>query len=219
MSARTLLLLASLLLPLSALAQAEPHPVNLQSYLQTSGSIVPSGSFSKSLGNASNVWLALYTATIRDGNSANRMILVAGQGSTYISGVTSPTSLSTAHLFNTNGDWPSGSIIADWENNGTSAFHVTVDGHPFFNALDTSGAPGAATANTGAGQASVAASASSVVVTNSTVTTTSIIMPILQQVDATCTSILNAVPAAGSFTIHLNANCTGNTKVGWLAIN
>jgi hypothetical protein len=84
---------------------------------------------------------------------------------------------------------------------------------------DASGTPGAATINQPVGQVAVAASASSVVVTNSLVTAASIVLPTLQFVDATCTQILSCVPAAGSFTITMNAACTANTKVGFLLHN
>lgn len=102
---------------------------------------------------------------------------------------------------------------ADWRARISFAGTYTVDG------TDASGTPGSATINQPAGQVSVAASASSVVVTDSLVGTTSIVIPVLQFIDATCTQILSCVPAAGSFTITMNAACTANTKVGFIINN
>jgi hypothetical protein len=96
---------------------------------------------------------------------------------------------------------------------------IDKDGTYSMDGTDASGTPGAATINQPIGQVAVAAAASSVVVTNSLVTTASVVVPVLQAIDATCTSILSVVPAAGSFTVTMNAVCTGNTKVGFLLHN
>ena len=88
-----------------------------------------------------------------------------------------------------------------------------------FDATDSSGTPGAATINKPSGQVAVALGASSVVVTNSLVSTTSIVTAVIQQVDTTCTQLNNVVPAAGSFTINLNAVCAAATKVGFVVFD
>lgn len=80
-------------------------------------------------------------------------------------------------------------------------------------------AAGAANQTTPAGAVLIAAGASSIVVTNSLVNANSIVLAVLQGVDATLTTLLNVVPTAGSFTIRGNANATGNLKVAYLIIN
>jgi hypothetical protein len=106
--------------------------------------------------------------------------------------------------------------------NGSGVTKTTIDGATgkiTLDATDSSGTPGAATVNKPSGQAAIAAAAASVVITNSTISATSIVIPVLQAVDATCTAIKAAVPGAGTVTIHVNAACTGNTKVGWVVVN
>jgi hypothetical protein len=82
---------------------------------------------------------------------------------------------------------------------------------------DSSGSPGAATCNEGAGRAAFAAGTGSagIAITNSLVTATTIILANLQTSDAGCTGVKAIVPAAGSFTIYTPANCTGIVNFGW----
>ncbi len=82
-------------------------------------------------------------------------------------------------------------------------------------ACDSTGSPGAATCNQGAGRAAIAASAAAVTITNSLSKTTSIIHATLQTTDAVCVGIKSLVPSNGSFVITANAVCTGNTNVAW----
>ena len=63
-----------------------------------------------------------------------------------------------------------------------------------------------------------AADATSLVVTNNLVTTSSIVFAVIRTNDATAI-IKNVVPAAGSFTINLNAAATAETSVGFNVIN
>lgn len=86
-------------------------------------------------------------------------------------------------------------------------------------ATDSSGTPGAATANTPSGQAAIAAAAGSVTITDSLVSATSIVQAVLQANDTTCVAIKSVVPGSGTFTINVNAACAGNTKVGWIVQN
>jgi hypothetical protein len=87
-------------------------------------------------------------------------------------------------------------------------------------ATDSSGTPGAATANTASGRAAIAAGASSVVVTNSLVTAASRIF--LQKTgssfDATLTAPLQVVAAAGSFTVYGNAAATAAVPFNWWVV-
>lgn len=81
---------------------------------------------------------------------------------------------------------------------------------------DSTGSPGNVTQNDAfLGRVAIAAAAASVTVTNNRVTATSVIVPVLQSVDATLTQILTVVPAAGSFTITGNAAATAACNVGW----
>jgi hypothetical protein len=56
------------------------------------------------------------------------------------------------------------------------------------------------------------------VVTNNLVTTSSIVLCVVRTNDSTAV-IKNVVPAAGSFTINLNAAVTAETSVGFVVIN
>lgn len=96
---------------------------------------------------------------------------------------------------------------------------IIVNGALALDTTDASGTPGAATINKASGKVSIAIGASSVVVTNNLVTAASTVLAVLQFVDATATTILSVVPAAGSFTINVNANATLATKVAFLVIN
>jgi hypothetical protein len=80
------------------------------------------------------------------------------------------------------------------------------------------GTNGAQTINKNAGSVNFAASASSLVVTNSRVTTSSVIVCTVGTNDATLKSV-NAVAAAGSFTITGNAAATAATRVNFIVIN
>lgn len=80
------------------------------------------------------------------------------------------------------------------------------------------GTTGAQTINKTSGAVNFAAAASSLVVTNSLVTTNSIVIPVIQTDDATATSV-KAIPAAGSFTLKLNAAATAETRVAFLVLN
>lgn len=112
-----------------------------------------------------------------------------------------------------------GATVAIVDNTGKGTFlGVTLSSGStitYAGACDSTGSPGAATCNQGAGRATIAASAASVVITNSLSKTTSIIHATLQTTDAVCTGIKSLVPSNGSFAITTNAVCTGNTNVAW----
>jgi hypothetical protein len=71
------------------------------------------------------------------------------------------------------------------------------------------------------GRAAIAAGQSSVVITNAGVNPASNIEATVSQAaaDATLTSVVRVVPAAGSFTIHGNANATAATVVQWSIVD
>jgi hypothetical protein len=75
---------------------------------------------------------------------------------------------------------------------------------------DHSSTPGATIINKPSGRVAVpgGGTVKSVVVTNSLVTTASHVFAQLTFADATCTEVLNVIPANGSFTINCDANAT-----------
>ncbi|MBA3705391.1 MAG: hypothetical protein H0W84_05680 [Bacteroidetes bacterium] len=91
-------------------------------------------------------------------------------------------------------------------------------GFTFPSTNTAAGTTGAQTINKISGTVNIAAAATSVVVTNSLVSTTSIVFAVVRTNDATAL-IKNVVPAAGSFTITLNAATTSETSIGFWVIN
>lgn len=84
---------------------------------------------------------------------------------------------------------------------------------------DISGTPGNGTSSGVRGRAAFAAAASTIVITSTQVTASSSIFVQLESADATLTTILSVVPAAGSFTVTGNAAATATTKFSFLVIN
>ena len=108
-----------------------------------------------------------------------------------------------------------GAVIAEFysDNAVTKVATIDKDGAYGIDGTDSTGTPGAATINQPRMRVAVAAAASSVVITNSLVTATTPVYCQAQAADATCTQVANVVPGAGSFTVNMNAACTGNTAV------
>ncbi|MGH8430418.1 MAG: hypothetical protein ACREUF_08450, partial [Solimonas sp.] len=85
-------------------------------------------------------------------------------------------------------------------------------------AYENTATVGAVTINKAAGRVNIAAAGTSVVVTNSLVTAASKVFAVISQNDTTAV-IKNVVPAAGSFTITLNAATTAQTSIDFFVIN
>ena len=114
--------------------------------------------------------------------------------------------------------------------NGTAAFqssaNLTYNGSIFTAKADivvdktitAPGTTGAQTINKTTGSVNFAIAAASLVVTNSLVTTSSIILATVGTNDATMRSV-QAVAAAGSFTLFANAAATAETRVNFLVLN
>ena len=114
--------------------------------------------------------------------------------------------------------------------NGTSAFqssaNLTYDGSIFTakanivvnKTITAAGTTGAQTINQTSGSVNFAIAATSLVVTNSLVTTSSVILATVASNDATMKSV-QAVAAAGSFTLYANAAATAETRVNFLVLN
>ena len=84
---------------------------------------------------------------------------------------------------------------------------------------DDSATTGNRTVNLARGKNAFAIGAAAVTVTNSLCTTNSQVLVTLEFIDATLTTILTAIPAAGSFVVTGNANATAATKFSWTLIN
>jgi hypothetical protein len=98
-------------------------------------------------------------------------------------------------------------------------FRLNGNGLPAFPSTVTpGGTTGAQTINKPSGTVNFAASTSSLVVTNSLVTTNSIVFAQKRTNDTGC-QIRSVVPNSGTFTINMDANCAGQTSVGWFVIN
>lgn len=121
--------------------------------------------------------------------------------------------------------------ITRWQFNGAGPFQPAVD-----NAYDigtsslgirqiylsktitAAGTTGAQTINKSSGSVNFAAAATSLVVTNSVVTTSSVIVATVATNDATMKTV-NAVAAAGSFTLNANAAATAETRVNFVVLS
>lgn len=84
--------------------------------------------------------------------------------------------------------------------------------------ITAGGTTGAQTISKPCGTVNFAAAASSLVVTNTLVTANSVISVVARANDATC-SVKDYEPAAGSFTIRMNAACTAETSVGFCVLD
>lgn len=105
------------------------------------------------------------------------------------------------------------------DSNGNNAWSIQPTGvFNLYRTVTAGGTTGAQTIDKPAGTVNFAAGASSLVVTNSLVTANSIVFAVVRTNDSTAL-IKNVVPAAGSFTIRLNANATAETSVGFWVTN
>ena len=99
------------------------------------------------------------------------------------------------------------------------AFYIKSNTNIQFPATNTAaGTTGNQTINKTSGTVNIAAAGTSITVTNSLVTTSSIVFAVIRTNDTTAV-IKNVVPAAGSFTINLNAAATAETSIGFFVIN
>ncbi len=100
----------------------------------------------------------------------------------------------------------------------TSTVNCSVGKQVYDTTITPAGTNGAQTINKPSGTVNFAAGSTSLVVTNSLCSTSSIVLAVVRTNDATA-EIKNVVPAAGSFTITLNAAATAATSVGFFIIN
>lgn len=109
-------------------------------------------------------------------------------------------------------------IVIDFPN---ASIEFLSSGAQVLEAGDSTGVgeEGNTTLNTPSGQSLIEAGQAAIVVTNSMVEATSIVLAVLQGVDATLTSLKSCVPAGGSFTITGNTTATADVQVGWVVFN
>jgi hypothetical protein len=113
----------------------------------------------------------------------------------------------------------SGTNVFLVQNNNPDDIHkIEANGKISYLANAISGTTGNQTINTPSGNVNFAAGATALTVTNSLCTTSSLVFATVRTNDATAV-IKNVVPAAGSFTINLEAGATGVTSVGFFIIN
>ena len=101
---------------------------------------------------------------------------------------------------------------------GAGFLFDTTDGISVPKTVTAAGTTGAQTINKTAGTVNFAATATSLVVTNSFVDANSIIIATVGTNDTTMKSV-QAVAAAGSFTLYANAAATAETRVNFMVIN
>jgi hypothetical protein len=165
-------------------------------------------------------------ANLQAGTSGTNTVTcgtIAGGGQLTVKGNVSSTGSSIAvRVFNSANLAAGDKIIIFCSDNAGATQQLTIDkdgviGRP--QAAATTGAPGAATANVAAGRSAIASAAASVVITNSLVTATSRVYAQLQANDATATFIKSVIPAAGSFTVTVNAAATSTLPFAWEVFN
>lgn len=184
-------------------------------------SFLPAADNTGNIGTANKRFFNIWGTNYKSADGISRINLNSGTFTTVIGSTADGASAYGVKLGNSNALSTAGSKIVGFFSDNVTTEVASIDrlGKLSMQASDSSGTPGAATINKPSGQASIAAGASSVVITNSTVTTASIIIVPLQATDATCTSVKSVVPASGSFTVNVNANCTAATKLGFVVHN
>lgn len=164
-------------------------------------------------------------------NGTNQSVALAPSGTGNVSAVSGNFTLSNSGLVS----WPGLGNSIGAGGGGTTVFV----GHPSPSTTESyglgvaanrwsglflgqtvtaAGTTGAQTINKASGRVNFAAAATSLVVTNSLVTASSVIIATVQSNDTTMKSV-QAVAAAGSFTLYANAAATAETKVGFFVLN
>ena len=87
------------------------------------------------------------------------------------------------------------------------------------NYIDDSATTGNRTVNRARGKNAFAIGAAAVTITNNLCFANSQVLCSLEFIDATLTTILTVIPAAGSFVVTGNANATAATRFSWVVIN
>jgi hypothetical protein len=154
-------------------------------------------------------------------NSAGYGLYGVGTANNYLAGNTVIGTTTPSARLHVRGSNASSGINALLVQNSTPSdiYKIENDGKISYLATNTpAGTTGAQTINRPSGTVNFAAGASALVVTNSLCTTSSIVFATVRTNDTTAI-IKNVVPAAGSFTINLDAAATAETSVGFFIIN
>lgn len=160
------------------------------------------------IGDSTGAGKTNLTITNSTGTAALQGIVATiGDGSATVGGLTATytDSTNTAKLDNT-----AHTVIRD--ETGVNKYNLQ-------RTVTAAGTTGAQTINKPAGTVNFAAAATAIVVTDSTAATTSLIFTSIRTADTTCTFVKSVVPAAGSFTITLNAGCNAETSVAFWVTN
>lgn len=105
------------------------------------------------------------------------------------------------------------------DGSGRPTWDSTTHANVYANFSDGSGTTGNQTINVVRGICAIAAAANACTITNNEIlSSTSLVIPVILNVDATAKSVV-AAPSAGSVTFTLNANATGTVKIGFLVFN
>lgn len=189
--------------------------------LTVAGHIVPTIDNTFNIGGIGKTWSDVFLNALRDTDNDIRLSIANNASSVLIGNMADAANAIAVKIANSNNYTTAGAkICAFYVGNGavTEVAAITKDGtfNPAFT--DDSANSGNRTVNKPSGANSIAIGAATCVITNSCVTATSIVVCSLQFADATATTILRVIPAAGSFTITVNAAATAATKFGWIVI-
>ena len=167
---------------------------------------------------ALNTQAAAFTLPLASHYTAAQSTIGAGSAVTTQAGFTADASLTGAtNNYGFRGSIPAGAGRYNTYMDGTAPNYFAGD-MQFGKTVTAGGTTGAQTINKTAGSVNFAAAATSLVVTNSLVSTSSIIVATVATNDTTMKSV-QAVAAAGSFTLYANAAATAETRVNFLVIN
>lgn len=188
----------------------------------TGGNLTSSGLISSTLGNLTfgGTGTTGATRTITANGSATDVgfnVVPKGLGGFTVTAGTGDFAMSGA-IFSVNAtNDVTFNATDDITINPTDDLNLEGDIH-FNKTITAAGTTGAQTINVASGTVNFAAAATTLVVTNSLVATTSIVLCVIRTNDSTAL-IKNVIPAAGSFTIRLNAAATAETSVGFVVFN
>jgi len=168
--------------------------------------------------SALNTLAATFTVPLVSHYTAAQGTIGAGSAVTTQCGFIADASLIGATSnYGFRGSLPAGANRYNCYMDGTAPNYFAGD-MQFDKTVTAAGTTGARTISKNAGTVNFAAGATALVVTNTLVTVNSIVVATVAANDATMKSV-QAVAAAGSFTLYSNAAATAETRVNFLVIN
>jgi len=167
---------------------------------------------------APNIQAAAFTLPLAAHYTAAQGTIGAGSAVTAQAGFLADASLIGATSnYGFRGSLPAGANRYNCYMDGTAPNYFAGD-MQFDKTVTAAGTTGARTISKNAGTVNFAAGATALVVTNTLVTVNSIVVATVAANDATMKSV-QAVAAAGSFTLYANAAATAETRVNFIVIN